>query len=118
MRLPKPKFKHPPEVYAAIIAEHGDNPVRMAERLQACGWTLADAAWAAVHWDLRTMAAAVANERAARDAKPTNLSDGDLAKLRAKIDAAQKPPHSPRPRRTTRIVRTTPRLTPRPPARG
>ncbi len=117
MRIPKPKFKHLPEVYQAIIAEHRHSEVRMAERLQACGWTLADAAWAAVNWDLRTMAAAVANERAARDAKPTSLSEGDLAKLRTEIDAAQKPSATPRPRKTTRIVRTTPSLTPRPPKR-
>lgn len=115
MRLPKPKFKHPPEIYAAIIAEHRDNPVRMAERLQACGWSLADAAWAAVHWDLRTMAAAIANERAERGTKPTSLSDAELAKLGAEIDAAQKPPHPPR--RTTRIMRTTPKFTARPPTK-
>lgn len=117
MRIPKPKFRHPPEIYVAIIQEHRDNPVRMAERLQAGGWTMADAAWAAVNWDLRTLAAAVANERAARDTKPTSLSDGDLAKLREEIDAAQKPPATPRPRKTTRIMRTTPRFTSRPPKR-
>lgn len=118
MRLPKPKFKHPPEIYVAIIKEHRDNAVRMAERLQAFGWTLADAAWAAVNWDLRTLAAAVANERASRDSKLTNLSDDDLAKLRGEIDTAQKPAFSPRPKRTTRIVRTTPKLTPRLPTKG
>ena len=31
MRPPKPKFRHPPEVYQAIITEHGSNEVRMAE---------------------------------------------------------------------------------------
>ena len=118
MRLPKPKFQHPPEVYQAIIHEHRENAVRIGERLMACGWTLADAGWAAANWDLRTLAAAVANERAARDSKPTNLSDGDLAKLKAEIDAAQKPPPPPRPRRTTRIIRTTPRLPQRPPKRA
>lgn len=117
MRLPKPKFRHPPEIYAAIIQEHRDNAVRMAERLQACGWTLADAAWAAVNWDLRTLAAAVANERAARDTKPSNLSDGELTELRDEIDAGQKPALSQKPRKTTRIMRTTPKLTPRPPTK-
>ena len=115
MRLPKPEFQHPPEIYAAIIQEHRESAVRMGERLMTCGWTLADAGWAAANWELRTLAAAIANERAKRDTKPTNLSDGYLARLRAEIDAAQEPPpHPPRPRRTTRLMRITPRLPLRP----
>ena len=117
MRLPKPQAKHPPEVYQAIVQEYHGDPVRMAERLQSCGWGLADAAWAAVHWDLTWLAAAIANERVKRDTKPTNLSEGDLARLRTEIGAAQRPSHTPRPKRTTRIMRTTPRLPPRPPER-
>ena len=118
MRLPKPPFQHPPEVYHAIVREHQDNPMRMAERLQACGWTLADAAWAAVHWNPLWLAAAIADERATRDAKVTSLSETELAKLRVEIGEAKKPAATTRPRKTTRIMRTTPRLTPRPPARG
>ena len=114
MRIPKPKFMHPTLVYQAIIAEHRNSEVKMAERLQSCGWTLADAAWAAVNWDLHTLAAAVANERAARDMKLTNLSDGGLAKLRAEIEAAQEPP---RPKRTTRIMQIAPKLPPQFPQR-
>lgn len=114
MRRTKPKFKHAPEVYHAIIAEHRHSEVRMAERLQACGWTLADAAWAAVNWDLRTMAAAIANERDAHKAKLTHLSDGDLAKLRVEIASAHKPSQMRGHRKTTRIMRATPKL-PRPP---
>ncbi len=111
----KPPFKHQPEVYRAIVQEHQSNALRMAERLQSCGWTLADAARAAVNWDFRTLAAAIANERVKRGAKPTNLSDGDLAKLRAEIvDATRKSPPPPlRPKKTTRIVRTTPKSPPR-----
>jgi hypothetical protein len=118
MRPLKPKLQHPPEVYQAIIREHRENALRMGERLMAYGWTLADAAWSAVNWNLLTLAAAVANERAKRDTKPTSLSDGDLDKLRAEIDAAQKPPHTSRPRRTTRIMRTMPKLPQRPSKRG
>ena len=117
MRLPKPPFQHPPEVYLAIVREHQDNPVRMAERLQACGWTLADAAWAAVHWNLTWLAAAIANERATRAASVTSLSETELAKLRAEIGEGRKPPATPRLRRTTRIVRATPRFTARPPTK-
>ena len=88
MRLPKPPFRHPPEVYQAIVQEHHDSPVRMAERLQHFGWTLADAAWAAVHWNPLWLAAAVANERATRGASITALSDAQLATRRVKIDGA------------------------------
>ena len=118
MRLPKPPFRHPPEVYHAIVREHHDNPVRMAERLQACGWTLADAAWAAVHWNPLWLAAAIANERAHRDAKVTSFSETELAKLKVEIGEGRQPPATPRHRKTTRIVRATPRFTPRPPTRG
>lgn len=111
MRLPKPPFRHPPEVYLAIVREHQDNPVRMAERLQACGWTLADAAWAAVHWNPLWLAAAIANERATRATTITNLSETELTKLRAEIGEGKKPQTIPKPRNTTRIMRITPRLT-------
>ncbi len=114
----KPPLRHPPEVLEAIIQEHTGDPVQMACRLHYFGWTLAEAAWAAVHWDLPTLAAAVAKERAARDSKLTNLSDGDLAKLRAEIDAGQKPAFAPRLKRTTRIVQTAPRPTTQPPGRS
>ena len=111
MRLPKPKFSHPPEIYLAIIKEHRDCAVRLAERLQACGWAMADAAWAAVNWDLPTLAAAVANERAARDAKITLLSEAEVARLRAQLEGAKGPPATPPSKKTTRIIRT-----PKPPA--
>ena len=118
MRLPNPPFRHSPEVYLAIVREHQNNPVRMAHRLQHFGWTLADAAWAAVHWNPTWLAAAVANERATRGTSLTTLSDAQLTKLRAEIDEAKQPPATPRPRRTTQIMRTTPRLTPRPPTKA
>ena len=117
MRLPKPPFRHPQEVYLAIVREHQDNSVRMAERLQACGWTLADAAWAAVHWNPLWLAAAIANERATRGTKITSLSESELAQFRAEIKEGKKPPAAPRPRKTTWIMRTAPRLTPRPPTK-
>ena len=118
MRLPKPPFRHPQEVYLAIVREHQDNPVRMAERLQACGWTLADAAWAAVHWNPLWLAAAIANERATRGATVTSLSESELMKLRAETGEGRKLPATPRPRKTARIMRTTPKLTVRPPTKG
>lgn len=103
MRLPKPSFEHPLDVYSAIMHEHRDSPLRMAERLQACGCTLADAAWAAVHWRPIWLAASIANECASRAAKITSLSETNLAKLRAEV-GREKPPATPRPRKATRIV--------------
>ena len=117
MRIPKPKTNHPPEVYEAILRECGHRPVRLGEHLQACGWTMADAAWAAVNWDLPTLAAALANERANRNMKPTNLSDAGLARIKADQDeaAAKKTTAKLRPKKTTRIVPATPRTRPRTP---
>ena len=90
MRLPKPKFMHPSEIYTAIINEHRDNPVRMAERLQGFGWAMADAAWVAVHRDLTWLAAAIANERAARPEthqlfrrRPRQAEEGDRRRAEA-----------------------------------
>lgn len=117
VRIPKPKIDHPPEVYEAIIRECGRKPLRIGELLQACGWSLADAAWAVVNWDLPTLAAALANERARRHTKLASLSDAEVAKIKAELDAAaarQAGTNQP-PRKTTRVVGTTPRLTPRPP---
>ncbi len=115
MRLPNPKFAHPPEIYQAIIQEHRSSETRMGEYLMACGWTIGDAAWAAVNWDLRTMAAAVANERAKRDLKLTSLAESEIAELKRQIQAEKRATGMLRPNRTTRIVRTPPRLPPRPP---
>ena len=59
----KPPLRHPPQVHESIIQEHQGDPVQMAYRLRYFGWPLAEAAWAAVHWDLTCLAAAIANER-------------------------------------------------------
>ena len=112
---PKPQTQYPPEIHEAIMREHRSDPMRMAACLQACGWSLAEAAWAAVHWDVSWLAVAIANERAARGAKPTNLSDAELAHLKTEIEEAKRPPVTPKPRKTARIARTTPRLAVRPP---
>ena len=104
MRLPKPKFEHPPEVYQAIIHEHQENPVRMGEVLMACGWTIGDAAWAAANWDLRTLAAAVAHERVRRKLRSTSLSENAVAGLKKQIQVETKAVTPLRPKRTTRIV--------------
>ncbi|MBE7158213.1 MAG: hypothetical protein INR62_07230, partial [Rhodospirillales bacterium] len=77
LRLPTPKFQHSEEIYQAIIREHLSSDVRMGEVLMACGWTLADAAWACVNWDLRTVAAAIADERDKRGLRVTTLSDAE-----------------------------------------
>ena len=104
MRPDKPDHKHPPEVHAAIAKEHGYDPVRMAQLLQQLGWTLADAAWAAVNWETSWLAAAIANEKVARGMKPTSLSESALEKLKVEITAG-KPLGPPKPRRTNRIQR-------------
>ncbi len=116
MRLPKPKRAHPPEIYRAIMRECGDSSIRLAQHLQSCGWTLAAAGWAAANWDLPTLAAALANERASRNIRPTMLPEAEVAKLRAEMEAAaaKKATGNLRPRKTNRIPRTTPRIdTPR-----
>ena len=107
MRLAKPKLNHPAEIYIAILRENESDPMRLAQRLQQLGWTLADAAWAAVNWDATLLAAAVADQRQARGLKPTSLSDADLDKLRAEISSGA-PRELPEPRRTTRVIRNWP----------
>lgn len=108
MRLVKPKLNHPAEIYLAILRQNGSDAVRLAQRLQQLGWTLADAAWAAVNWDTTSLAAAIATEREARGLKPSSLSEADLDKLRAEICSGT-PPELPKPRRITRIIRNKPR---------
>ena len=114
MCLPLPKFHHPPEIYEAIIQEHRSNGLRMGEVLMACGWTIGDAAKAVVNWDLRTLAAAVANERTKRSARLTSLTEAEGAQLQKQIQTDKKTTAALRPRKTTRIVRT-PRVGLRPP---
>lgn len=114
MRLPVPKFFHPPEVYEAIIREHRESPLRMGEVLMACGWSIGDAAWAAVNWDLRTMAAVVAHERAKRKTGLAFPSEDEAAALEMKIQAEKKPTTAQPSRKTTRIVPTL-RINARPP---
>ena len=97
MQLPQPPFRHPPEVYLAIVREHQDSPVRTAQRLQSCGWTLTDATWAAVHWSPLWLATAIANERAGRDARVTSLSGPEPAKLQAGTGEEKEPPTTPKP---------------------
>jgi predicted alpha/beta-hydrolase family hydrolase len=106
MRIPKPKFKHSPQVHADIIKANGSDAVRLAHCLQQLGWTLADAAWAAVNWPLIWMAAAIANERDVRSTEAASLLDADWEKLRAEVSAAL--PEPLKPRKTNRIHRTPP----------
>ena len=109
MCLSLPKFQHPPEIYAAIIQEHRSNGLRMGEVLMACGWRIGDAAKAVVNWDLRTVAAAIANERSKRNVRLTMLSEAEIAELKRQIQAEKKSTSPIRPKKTTRIVRTVPR---------
>ena len=87
MRKPLPKLTHTPEVLAAILQEHRAEPLRLAQSLQSLGWTLADAAWAAVNWSPEHLAEAIASE-----------------KQRRRI-ALHTPNASPKVRKTTRIIR-------------
>ena len=89
MRLPKPKMPGPPEVYAAVVAEHRSDPMMMGQRLEQLGWSLADAAWAATNWDASLLAAAIVHEREKREHPP--------------IEATP-----PKPHRTNRIRRSPP----------
>ena len=98
MRLPEPNLPHPPEIYAAIIVEHGGKPLAMAARLEEFGWPLADAAWAAANWDAAQLAAAIAHERKKRG-QP-------LISLRAVRSPAASGPQ--KPRRTQRVRRSPP----------
>ena len=118
MHLPTPKFEHPEEIYQAIIREHRENSTRMGEVLMACGWTMVDAARAIVQWDLRTLAAAIANERAKRRVRLTSLSEDQMAELKKQTQAEKKHIAALRPKKTTRIIRTPPRPAPRPPKRA
>ncbi len=73
MRLPTPELRHPPEVYQAIIAEHEGSAERLGARLEQLGWSMAEAAWAAVNWSFTWLAAAIASERERRGMIPTAL---------------------------------------------
>ena len=115
MKLPAPKFEHPEEIYQAIVREHRESSTRMGEVLMACGWTMVDAARAIVAWDLRTLAAAIANERAKRNLKLTSLSEAELAKLKRQIQAEKKATSQFRPKKTTRIMHRSPRIDLQPP---
>ena len=89
MRPSRPKLNHLPGVYAAIVQEHGAQPLRLAQTLQSLGWSLADAAWAAVHWSPEWLAAAVATEKQGRGIKPPSLSDEVVTPLQDKALAGQ-----------------------------
>lgn len=115
MHLPKPKFEHPEEIYKAIIREHRENATRMTEVLMACGWTMVDAARAIVQWDLRTLAAAIANERAKRKVRLTSLSEEQIAELKKQISAEKKATGAIHPKKTTRVIRSALRTGSRPP---
>ena len=116
MCLPLPKFQEPPEIYEAIIREHRSNGMRMGEILMACGWTIGDAAKAVVTWDLRTLAAALAHERAKRNVRLTMLTEVEVAQLRKQIQSEKKSTVALRPKKTTRVVRT-PHVGLRPPCK-
>lgn len=94
MRIKKPKMDLAPEVYAAIVQDHGSDALRLGQSLQSLGWTLADAAWAAVNWSLEWMAAAVAVEKQKRNMKLHTFSEAALTALRAEL--ATKPRRTPR----------------------
>ena len=53
----------------------------MGEFLLACGWTIRAAAWSVLNWDLYTLAAAIANEKADRGLKFSPPSVNKVAKL-------------------------------------
>ena len=106
MCLPLPKYQEPPEIYEAIIREHRSNGMRMGEVLIACGWTIGHAAKAVVNWDLRTLAAAIANERAKRGVRPTIFTEAEVAQLKKQIHTEKKSTVVLRPKKTTRVVRT------------
>ena len=109
------EIRTPAGDYQAIIQEHRSSGLRMGEFLMACGWTIADAAWAVVSWNLRTMAAAIANERAERGVKVTVLTEEEVAQLKKQIEIEKEASTTLKPRKTTRIVRRTPRLNVQPP---
>ncbi len=118
MCLPLPEFSHPPELYEAIVREHRSNGLRMGEVLMACGWTIGDAAKAVVNWDLHTLAAAIANERAKRNVRLTTLAENEVAELKRQIHAETTATTSLRGKRTTRIVPRAPQSHLRPPKKS
>ena len=103
MHLRKPKLDLPPEVYAAIVRDHGSDALRLAQSLQSLGWPLVDAARAAATWPLEWIAAAVATEKEKRGIKLHTFSPDALAALRAELAAQPPPADQPKPRRTPRI---------------
>ena len=106
MCLPLPKFQEPPEIYEAIIREHHSNGIRMGEVLMACGWTIGNAAKAVVNWDLRMLAAAIANERTKRNVRLTMLTEAEVAQLKKQIQTEKKITVALQPKKTTRVIRT------------
>ncbi|MBE7158256.1 MAG: hypothetical protein INR62_07445 [Rhodospirillales bacterium] len=105
MHLPPPRFEHSEEIYKAIVREHRGDPTRMGEVLMACGWKMVDAARAIVQWDLRDLAAAIANERSKRKVPLTSLSEDQVVELKKQILAEKNAPLAQPAKKTTRIVR-------------
>ena len=108
MRARRPKLNHPPHVYAAIVQEHGAQPLRLAQTLQSLGWSLADAAWAAVNWTPEWLAAAIATERQKRGIKLPSPSE-DAATLPGTIPSSASRPAPLKPRQTSRLIHPAPK---------
>ena len=104
MHLRKPKLDLPSEIYAAIVREHGSDSLRLAQSLQSLGWSLVDAARAAVDWPLEWIAAAVATEKQRRGMKLHTFSPEALAALRVELAGSQPPADPGRPRKTPRVL--------------
>ena len=64
--------------------------MRMGEFLMACGWTIRAAAWSVLNWDLYTLAAAIANEKAGREFKLSPLSANRVTKLAMLVRSGNK----------------------------
>jgi hypothetical protein len=104
MRIPKPKFKHSPEVLGDIIKANGSDPVRLAHCLQQLGWSLGDAAWAAVNWPLTWMACGHCQREGCSQHRSVALgrglgkaAGGSLSRLARAAKAPQNEPDSPNP---------------------